>query len=407
MEQRAGPIADILQDGRLVVCCGPGGVGKTTTAAALGLRAVLDGRKVIVLTIDPAKRLANSLGLNALTNEPQRIELDAIAERNDAPIAQDLDDHPGDTTEEGGEMWAMMLDQEETFEELLQRNAPDSSTLERSRENNIYKLMSSALHGIHEYAALEKLHDLYTGGYFDLVVLDTPPTANALDFLDAPKRLRRFFDRRIMKWFLPSENRSSGFFGKLFNPGSVVLKLLSKLFGESFVQDLTEFFDTFQYLQETLEERGELIEYILKDVRTHFLLITSADPRRIEEAFHFQEKLRDLDQEARAFVVNRVTPQFSLSDIEELETEDLVAFLEEKGLKETVDAEELLEQLEEHYASLARLAYRDRQSIDKLAEKVGRELLQLVPILGQDIHSIEQLLELSHFLTPEQKPAGT
>lgn len=384
-------LAEVLEDGRLVVCAGPGGVGKTTTAAALGLRAVRLDRKVIVITIDPAKRLANSLGLEELTNDPQQIDLDATS-----------------AVEAEGELWAMMLDQKETFDELIRRNAPDSGALERSQDNRIYQLMSSALHGMQEYAALDKLHDLYTGGYFDLVVLDTPPATSALDFLEAPERMSRFFDRRIMKWFLPDDSRSSGFFSKLFNPaGSVVLKLLSKLVGEKFVDELVEFFDTFQYLQETLQERGEMIEHILRDPRTYFLLITSADPRRLGETLQFHERLGELDQEAFAFIVNRVTPHFALEDLDGLDETALEEFLREHGADDVAEAGGLLDQLEDHYAALARLAARDRKSIDNLAEEVGRELLQLVPILGQDVHSIDDLVELGRFLTPGEPTVGT
>jgi anion-transporting ArsA/GET3 family ATPase len=385
------PLSDLLRDGQLLVCCGPGGVGKTTTAAALGLRAVLMGRKAIVLTIDPAKRLANSLGLSKLTNTPQQIDLEALS---------------NDATDEG-ELWAMMLDQEKTFEELVDRAAPDQGAVERSKDNNIYKLLSSALHGMQEYAALDKLHDIYTSGHFDLVILDTPPTTSAIEFLQAPKRLSQFFDQRIMKWFLPDSSSSTGFIGKIFNPGSVVLKLLSKVTGQDFVDDLVEFFDTFHYLQDTLKERSEVIEYILQAPNTHFLLVTTAAPRRIEEVFHFHQKLGEIDQEARAFIVNRVTPPFSLSDLESIGVDDMRTFLNTRANGEldgeTVD--ELLDQMEDHYASLARLADRDRQSIDELGDRVGRELLQLVPVLGEDVHSLEHLLELSKFLTPDQPPA--
>ena len=376
------PITPIIEEGRLIVCAGPGGVGKTTSAAALGLQAALRGRRCIVLTIDPAKRLANSLGLNRLTNEPQRIEFNGQGE------------------EDPGGLWAMMLDQTETFEELLRRNAPDSASLERSRSNDIYRLMSTTLHGIQEYAALEKLHELYTSGDFDLVVLDTPPTANALDFLDAPKRLRRFFDRRVMKWFLPDDQRSTGLVSRFINPGTVVLKLLRRFLGDSFVDELVEFFDTFQYLQETLEERGELIEYILSDVRTHFLVVTSPDPRRIDEAFHFRDKLSSLQQEVTAFLVNRVTPPFDEEDLEGLGPEDLQRV--RRADAEPLEAPDaLLDAMGEHYAALARLARRDRHSLQRLADAVGRDAVQSIPVLGEDVHSIDQLRTLGSFMTSQ------
>ncbi|MFB6373718.1 MAG: hypothetical protein ABEN55_11565, partial [Bradymonadaceae bacterium] len=148
------------------------------------------------------------------------------------------------------------------------------------------------------------------------------------------------------------------------------------------------------------KERGDMIEYILRDPRTFFLLVTSADPRRIEETFQFHEKLEEIEQKAHAFIVNRVTPQFSLSDLDHLDGADLREFIRERGAPETIDADGLFEQLETHYTALARLADRDRQSIQRLAERVGEELLQLVPVLGQDVHSIEDLRRLGQFLTP-------
>ncbi len=384
------PLTELIRDGRLLVCCGPGGVGKTTTAAALGLRSVLMGRKAIVLTIDPARRLANSLGLSELTNTPQRIDLEGLPQ--------------GESDE--GELWAMMLDQEQTFEDLVDRAAPDKGAAQRSKDNNIYQLLSSTLHGMQEYAALDKLHDIYTDGHFDLVVLDTPPTTSAIEFLQAPKRLSQFFDRRIMKWFLPDSSSSTGFLGKIFNPGSVVLKLLAKVTGQEFVDDLVEFFDTFHYLQDTLKERSEVIEYILRAPDTHFLLVTTAAPRRVEEVFHFHQKLEEIEQQARAFIVNRVTPPFASSDLDDIGASELRAFLAERT-EDNLNHDELdviSDQMQDHYASLARLANRDRQSIDDLADRVGQELLQLVPILGEDVHNLEHLLELSKFLTPDQPP---
>jgi anion-transporting ArsA/GET3 family ATPase len=371
-----------LEDGRLIVCSGPGGVGKTTTAAALGLRGALAGRKAIVLTIDPAKRLANSLGLEELTNDPQQIALE-----------EHLEDLPED---DDGELWAMMLDQEATLDDLVQRFAPDRGALKRSRENNIYKLLSSALHGMTEYMALEKLHDLYTGGYFDLVVLDTPPTKNALDFLETPERAARFFDDRIIKWFLP-QSENAGFFSRVFNPGSVVQKLLGKVLGESFVQDLIEFFDTFQFLIDTLKQRGEMIEFILRDPATFFVVVTSADPRRIKEALFFHEKLDELDQEAHAFIINRITPPFQEEDLEQFDESTLEELLDGS---EHYDAESLREELEAHYQALSRLARKDRKSVKNLASIVGDGALQTVPILREDVHTIGDLLELSQFLTP-------
>jgi anion-transporting ArsA/GET3 family ATPase len=381
----ADPISGFIDDARLIVCAGPGGVGKTTTSAALGLAAALRGRKVIVLTIDPARRLANSLGLDALTNEPQKIELHEHID--DVEVA------------DGGELWAMMLDQKKTLDDLVSRFAPDKGALERSKENNIYRLLSSALAGMQEYMALDKLHDLYTGGYYDLVVLDTPPTKNALEFLETPDRARKFFDDRVLKWFLPDRSAKKGLLSRVFNAGSVVISMMAKVFGQSFVDDLIEFFDTLQFLQEALRSRGEMIDFILRDPLTRFLVITSADNRRVQEAIFFHRKLDDLNQEAAAFVLNRVLPSFQLSDVTAVTPSDLLAAFEDDELSDD-DAAALTTALENHYAHLARLSEHTREVIDSLASQVGAEKLQTVPMFGQDVHDLATLRMLSRFLAP-------
>lgn len=380
------PIAPLLETARLVVCCGPGGVGKTTTAAALGLRGVLMGRKVIVLTIDPARRLANSLGLEELSNSPQQIDL--------AANLSHVPDSVGD-----GEFWAMMLDQKKTLDDLVKRFAPDPGAFERAQNNNIYRLLSSTLHGMQEYMALDKLHDLYTGGHFDLVILDTPPTKNALEFLETPSRAKTFFDERIIKWFIPNRQKTGGLFSRIVDPGAVVIKLLSKIFGETFIKELTEFFETLEFLQQALQTRGEMIDFIMRDEQTHFFVITSADPRRMKEALFFHEKLAELGQKAEAFIINRVIPEFSPADLEDLSGTKLVDVVDDLPTSElgTLRAE-----LERTYLALSKLAVRDREAIEALAKRIGAASLRRVPMLGQDVHSIEQLVNLSSFLTPSR-----
>lgn len=391
IQETTDPISTLIETARLLVCVGPGGVGKTTTAAALGLRAAIAGRKTIVLTIDPAKRLANSLGLESLTNQPQRIQLVDMLSDQDQPLV------------EGGELWAMMLDSKQTFDELVYRLAPDRGALENARENNIYRLLSSALHGMQEYMALEKLHDLYTGGYFDLVVLDTPPTKNALEFLETPGRASQFFDERIIRWFLPSR-QSKGLIGRVFNAGSLAIGLLGKLLGEAFIQDLVEFFETFQYLQETLKNRGDITEIILRDPDTYFFVITSADPRRIKEAVYFHEKLAGLNQKAEVFILNRVIPNFSADDIAQIDTNRLDELLKAHAPADASSDTQpaaIRDRLLTHYTQLAKLAIRDRDAIKRLADLVGPQALRLVPLLQEDVHNLGNLLTLGRFLSPE------
>ncbi len=385
---------DLLKEGRLVVCCGSGGVGKTTTAAALALRGAMAGRKTVVITIDPAKRLANSLGLETLGDTPQRIDLGAL----DAELAAQAGD---------GEVWAMMLDVKKAFDDLIRRLGPDSGAVDRILNNRLYHLMSTALHGVLEYVAVEKLFELYTGGYYDLIVLDTPPTKNALDFLEAPQRVARFFDRGVVKWFLPSEKK--GIFGRIFQPGLVVIGLISRILGEKFTTDLTEFFDSVSTIIDPLQQRGEMVEFILRDPQTAFIIVTGADPRRIEEAIYFHDKLGTLDQKATAFVVNRVCTGY---DEEHAETvanmtpeefaqlvQAMAPVADEEGVRRLVD------QLGDYYGRLIKLADRDHRGIKVLSDRVGKRILRLVPLLREDVHDIHQLLKIGDYLVADPAPA--
>lgn len=380
-------IEELIETSRLIICCGPGGVGKTTSAASLALQASFRGRKAAVLTIDPARRLADSLGVSKLSNEPQRV-----------PLGDQLSEETTKRVDPDGELWALMLDQEQTLEDLVRENVPDQKAYERSKNNKIFQLLTSAFHGIERYMALEKLHDLYTGGYFDLVVLDTPPTQNALEFLKTPSRARRFFDRRIMKWFLPDESRSSGFFSRWFNPGSIVLKLLSKLLGESFVDEMSEFFSTFHYLHEIFETRGEMIDFILKDRETDFVVITSPKPRRIREALYFEQELSEMEQRTSAFVVNRVIPSFTESDLDEVDADSLETLVGADQFDPS-RLNKLQQKLETHYRSLIKLASRDKEALQQFGRRVGKHLLRAVPLLRRDIHDLEALLRLGDYLT--------
>ncbi|MFU8805765.1 MAG: hypothetical protein ACNA8W_18265, partial [Bradymonadaceae bacterium] len=198
----------------------------------------------------------------------------------------------------------------------------------------------------------------------------------------------------------------TGLFGRVFNPGSIVLGLISKVLGESFVNDLVEFFDTFLYLREVLQNRGEMIEFILRDPRTYFFVITSADPRRMKEAFFFHEKLAKLDQKAEFFIINRVIPRFNAQDIAKIEDVEIDALLKTHGVADEDEAATMRRRLEEHYAQLAKLAIRDQDAISKLRNMVGDEALRLIPLFGEDVHSIKQLLRLGDFLSPgEAVPA--
>ena len=211
-------VLELINSQRLLICVGAGGVGKTSMAAAMGLRGALEGRKVLVLTIDPAKRLANSLGLQQFGNDETKIDLSSFGEIK-------------------GELWAMMLDGKHAFNELINRVAKDEKTKESIYGNNIYQSIADTIVGNQEYMATEKLYDVISSNRYDLVILDTPPVKNALDFLESPGRMARFVDKRVMQWFLkPYEEKRV--FGKLIAGTSAALfRLLGYIFGKDFLDD--------------------------------------------------------------------------------------------------------------------------------------------------------------------------
>jgi anion-transporting ArsA/GET3 family ATPase len=216
-------IQQLLMEKQLLICVGAGGVGKTSMAATMGVHAAMMGRKVLVLTIDPAKRLANSLGLHEFGNEETQIDLTSL----------------GDTK---GELWAMMLDGKHAFHELIDRVAEDEATKKAIYDNNIYQSIADTIVGNQEYMATEKLYDVIHLGGYDLVILDTPPVKNALDFLESPGRMAQFVDKRIMQWFL-ADGKDRGMLRRLISgTSSKIFGLLGHVFGKDFLEDIVVFF---------------------------------------------------------------------------------------------------------------------------------------------------------------------
>jgi anion-transporting ArsA/GET3 family ATPase len=252
-----------LGERRILVVGGAGGVGKTTTAAALGLQAARGGRRVLVCTIDPARRLATSLGLQQITDTPRRLDL-----RKAAPGA-------------GGEMWALMLDTKRTFDALVERHMPDEAARRRVLENRFYGHVSSALAGSHEYMAMERLLDLAADDRFDLVVLDTPPTRHALDFLEAPDRLMGFLDTSVLKWVLKPYFVAGKLTLKVATrTGALALSLADRFLGLQFLQDLSEFFLAFEGMYDGFKERAARVHALLRDESSGFVVVTGPRARR-------------------------------------------------------------------------------------------------------------------------------
>jgi len=261
-------------------------VGKTTTAAVIALHAALQGRKTVVVTIDPARRLADALGLDGLTNEPAQI--------------------PG-LPEGSGEMWAMMLDTKATFDGLVRRYAADSNQTEQILANSFYRNISTSLSGTQEYMASEKLYELAIESDYDLVVVDTPPTRNALDFLEAPRRLAKFLDHRIYKvLMLPTR----GIVKAVNVAAQTLLRSISKVVGTEVIADAIAFFGAFEGMEQGFKERAAEVDSLLSQPDTAFILIASPHADTMAEAQFFAARLRELKITVRALIINRMQPRF-------------------------------------------------------------------------------------------------
>jgi anion-transporting ArsA/GET3 family ATPase len=264
---------------RLYVCVGAGGVGKTTMAAAIALARAARGERVAVVTIDPAPRLARALGFDELSGDPQRVAGAA------------------------GELWAMRLDPKRTLDELIASLAPDAPTRERALSNRVYRELSSAVAGSQEFSAVAKLYELDHEGGFDAIVLDTPPSRNALDFLDAPARLMRFFEGRAVRVLLAQGGFAARVAGRA---GSPVLAIVGRLVGAEVLREIAAFVTAIGSMIESLGERAAAVEALLRDPDTEFVLVSSPRREAVEEAIAFAAELHRSELPLGALVVNRM-----------------------------------------------------------------------------------------------------
>jgi anion-transporting ArsA/GET3 family ATPase len=273
---------------RVVVTCGSGGVGKTTTAAAMALYAAESGRKVAVLTIDPARRLAQSLGLGALDNVPRRVDTDAGAPTGDSE----------------GELWAMMLDTRRTFDEMVSTNASEELA-GKILANPFYKTISTSFSGTQEYMAMEKLSQLASTGQFDLIVVDTPPSRSALDFLDAPQRLTSFLDGRMIR-LLASPGRGVM---KVLGAGfSMFARAVTSVVGGQMLADAATFVQLFEGMLGGFQERAQLTYELLRSSRTAFVVVAVPEPDALREASYFADRLRSERMPIAGLILNRTHP---------------------------------------------------------------------------------------------------
>ena len=337
-------------------------------AAAIALGMAARGGKVAVLTIDPARRLAHALGLDELGHEAHLV---------DAPVK--------------GELWAMMLDPKRTFDELVEQHAPDERTRESVLSNPIYRELSNAVAGSQEYMAMEKLHELHHEGVYDLLVLDTPPTRHALDFLDAPRKLAAFIDSPSLQLLA-----GPGVMGlKLLGRGSGVLfGAMRRATGVDLLADLSEFFNSFGGMVEGFRERAKEVNALLAHERSTFVVVTSPRQDSLDEAAFFHERLREAELPFAGVVANRVRMPVPAhrADVA-AEVEELLGAPLARKVARTWDEERTL-------------AGRDRAALRKLRSRLDGAPLIEVPRLDDDVHDLDGLARMNDHLFARRRAGG-
>jgi anion-transporting ArsA/GET3 family ATPase len=365
-------IADLLEGKRVCICAGSGGVGKTTTSAAIAAGMAARGRKVAVLTIDPAKRLADSLGLPELGNTERQVDPSLFSETG--------------VETNGGELWAMMLDAKATFDEVVRKHAPDAETRERILSNRIYQQLSNALAGSQEYMAMEKLFEIHAEDRYDLLVLDTPPSRNALDFLDAPRRLTQFIEGRALQVFI----KPTGFGMKVFGRGAgMAFGVLKRITGVDLLQDLAEFFQAMSGMVGGFQERAKRVTELLAADESTFLVVCGPQGEPIEEAVYFHRKLVEAKLPFGGVIVNKV----HYEDEMPLEHEELGP-----ELTDAVADEGLAARVRKNFEDFRALSERDRRNVEHLAREMRTRAVIRVPYLDEDIHDLAGLMEVNRYL---------
>ena len=351
----------VVRDQSIVICCGSGGVGKTTTAAAFALEAARLGRRACVVTIDPARRLANSLGLDALTNRPTLIE---------GPWP--------------GELHALMLDPKGTFDDLIQRYSDSPEQAEGIKVNRIYKNLTGTLSGTQEYMAMEKLYELVEEGGFDLVVVDTPPSRNALDFLDAPRRLTHFLENRLFQALMTPTRVGLRFMGVA---AQALLRTIARVAGADIVRDAVTFFQAFEGMEEGFRTRAARVRELLVQDGTSFVLVASPRPDSVDEAVHFAGKLIESDMSVTALVVNRVQPRFA---------ED--AQLDRLRRLSGPEPDTVLGRLIDNLGGYTAASDREELAFADLVAHVAPAPVYRVPLLNSDVHDLQGLGTIADLL---------
>ncbi len=365
-------IADVVATHDVVVCSGSGGVGKTTTAASIGLLGAASGRRSIVLTIDPAKRLADSLGIKELGNEPTVVKLGS----------------------DSGSLSAMMLDQKGAWDALVERYAASEEVRDQIFDNAFYQNLSGTFAGSQEYMAIEQLSQLNDSGDYDLIVVDTPPTHHALDFLDAPSRLGNFLNRRVMKWFV-RPYVSAGWSGlRVVNrTAGTLLRRLEDATGVSALAEVSEFFGAMSELFEGWETRVKRVERLLRSKRSAFILVATPEEQVLSEAEYFRSKVEEHSIQLRGVVFNRVQNELAA----ELGIEDEGQI--DGILKRAIPTKSVRRRLVENFLRYETQARGDQLRIEDFRGQLGTSMpVATVPNFEEDLHDVAGLRRLHEYL---------
>jgi anion-transporting ArsA/GET3 family ATPase len=371
----------LVETRHVLITVGAGGVGKTTTAAAIGVAAARMGRRVLCLTIDPAKRLAESLGLKEMTTDavaiaPARFEAAGIAVKGGLTVA--------------------MVDTKRTFDELVKRYSSSPEKAKTLLDNKLYKYVSTSLAGTQEYMAMERLIAVEQSGEWDLIVLDTPPTTNALDFLDAPDTLVNALDSAAMRWFIEAfQSTGKMSLNVLARTAAAVLRGIGRLTGGGFLEDVAEFVTELNDLFGGFRQRASVVRAALRAPNVSFVLVTTPAPMSIQEVLYFSDRLKEHSMPRGAFVVNRFREPPERAESPPTRAE-VAAAVRAQGLVLDDDAPDRL--LRAH-ADQVKLAALDKKHVAKLGVLAGDDVnIVRVPELATDVYDLRLLAQVGDVL---------
>ncbi|HEX8803338.1 MAG TPA: ArsA-related P-loop ATPase [Acidimicrobiales bacterium] len=373
----------LLAAKEIVICCGSGGVGKTTTAAAAAAMATAHlGGKVLVITVDPARRLANALGLERFGNVETRVPPELFRAAGVEPR---------------GELWAAMLDTKQSWDELVRTHAPDAATRDAILANPLYDNITGRFVQSHDYIAMERLYEIHSTGRYDLIIVDTPPTRNAIDFLEASERMADFFSSRLLRWLtVPARSRIVTMASRPF------YTVADRILGSQFLQDIAEFFLLFQTMYDGFVDRAHAVTRTLSDKRTTFVVVSTLETSPLREAEFFVDALADRKLHLGAVVLNRVLPEWFV-DREATAAAKRLCRADEALVKAVGDAPgdadqvgRVLHEVGESFLNFQVVAKREAEQRAELA--AAPDVVATVPYAAGDVTDVAGLLALGEAL---------